>query len=184
MCYWNHVHLSETTARSNPKLQQEPERPSDLSETSGLRERELSFESPTLPQESIRNVYRLIYHNGDFRLQTVEEVKGDFKSRRNRSADPGEWSCRLVNGSGDVLAEEIITAPDHFCTVLDPHLSASREAPQATSMHFDGPHVFQLRLPRSDKAKEIQIHRVTWTTETGDSGNVIEELLAVIPINR
>lgn len=62
--------------------------------------------------------------------------------------------CRLVNLSGEVLAEEIMRAPDMVCRVLD--------RGQLTSFTDEtAPVLFQTRLPRVEGAARLVVTRVT-----------------------
>lgn len=64
---------------------------------------------------------------------------------------------RLLAADGSVLAEEISSAPDQLCTVLDAHAGPG----QPVDYVVPGPVVFQVRLPRADTAVRLDISRIT-----------------------
>ncbi|WP_133795249.1 hypothetical protein [Prosthecobacter fusiformis] len=105
-----------------------------------------------------RRAYLLSLDSGKLSLENTEDIQGDFAMRRGPQE---EWSgmlrCRLVSEEGKVLAEELLPAPDHLCTVLDSYDGT----PKPVSYTVAGPVMFQLRLPRLAAATRLDISRIT-----------------------
>jgi hypothetical protein len=114
--------------------------------------------APVPDPQRYRRAYLLSLDGGKLSLENVQDIEGDFSVRR---APEEEWSgmlrCRLFSAEGVVLAEELIPAPDHLCTVLDAHTGD----PKPVSFAVAGPVVFQLRLPRIAEATRLDVSRVT-----------------------
>lgn len=105
-----------------------------------------------------RRAYLLSLDGGKLSLQNEQDIEGDFAQRRGRQE---EWSgmlrCRLLDAEGKVLAEELLPAPDHLCTVLD----ARDGTAKPVSYTVAGPVMFQLRMPRLNKAARLEVTRIT-----------------------
>lgn len=105
-----------------------------------------------------RRAYLLSLDAGKLSLQNEQDIEGDFAQRRGRQE---EWSgmlrCRLLDAEGKMLAEELVPAPDHLCTVLD----ARDGQAKPVSYTVAGPVMFQLRMPRLNKAARLEVTRIT-----------------------
>jgi hypothetical protein len=108
-----------------------------------------------------KRAYILQLDQGALTLVEQQNIEGDFAPPRR---PPEEWSgmlrLRLLSATNTVLAEEIIPAPDHICTVLDSHdTSGAAAIPVQYTTH--GPVVFQARLPRHADATQLAVSRIT-----------------------
>lgn len=102
-----------------------------------------------------RRAFLLALHQGQLSLQAQEDVEGDFAPAGYKGELwPGMLRCRLVNLSGEVLAEEIMRAPDMVCRVLD-------RGKLTTFTDETAPVLFQTRLPRVEGAARLVVTRVT-----------------------
>jgi len=87
----------------------------------------------------------------------AQDIEGDFAPKRGREE---VWSnilrCRLLSKSNEILAEELLTAPDQVCQLLAPR------SPDGKPFNFTnrGPTVFQVRLPRVKGAHRMEIFRI------------------------
>lgn len=117
-----------------------------------------SAEPENLDPARYRRAYVLSLDAGKLGLESVSDIEGDFGKLRGK---PEEWSgmlrCSLVSAEGSVLAEELLTAPDHVCRVLDGQQASG--TPVAYSR--PGPVLFQLRLPRVPQAVRLDVARIT-----------------------
>lgn len=109
-----------------------------------------------------RRAYMLSLEGETLALEGVEDVEGDFAvPRRQRAEWGGMLRCRLMTQDGKVLSEELISAPDHVCQVLDSRAAGADGLPKPVRYTAPGPVLFQLKLPRLAQARTLQISRVT-----------------------
>lgn len=109
-----------------------------------------------------RRAYVLSLEGDALALEGVEDVEGDFAvPRRQRAEWGGMLRCRLMAEDGKVLSEELISAPDHVCQVLDSRAAGADGKPKPVRYTAPGPVLFQLKLPRLAQARTLQISRVT-----------------------
>ena len=114
--------------------------------------------SPPPDPARFRRAYLISLDGGKLGLENAEDIEGDFASPRRRQEEwTGMLRCRLVSAEGKVLAEELLPAPDHLCTVLD----ARDGTPKPVTYTPPGPVLFQLRLPRRADATRLDIARIT-----------------------
>lgn len=114
--------------------------------------------SPPPDPARFRRAYLLSLDGGKLGLENAEDIEGDFATPRRRQEEwTGMLRCRLVSAEGKVLAEELLPAPDHLCTVLD----ARDGEPKPVTYTPPGPVLFQLRLPRRADATRLDIARIT-----------------------
>ncbi len=107
--------------------------------------------------DRLRTAYMLQLDAGALTLVQAQDIEGDFAPRRRpREAWTGMLRCQLVSSKGAVIAEEVQSAPDRVCTVLDSQSGASRPV----SFTVPGPVVFQVRMPRAADAARLDIFRV------------------------
>ncbi len=117
-----------------------------------------SATSPSPDPARYRRAYLLGLDGGRLSLENTEDVEGDFAQRRVTSEEwPGMLRCRLLSTDGKVLAEELVPAPDHLCTVLDAYDGVAKPV----SYTVPGPVLFQLRLPRLPLATRLDVARIT-----------------------
>lgn len=119
--------------------------------------------SPTPAESGIsrQRVFRLILEDGKCRLDAVEEVSGDFRPPRNRAdVHAGMIACLLIGSNGNVLAEELVHAPDHVCAVLDPNVhdgGAPGERPFASVTELSSVERYlTINVPRKVKRADIE----------------------------
>jgi hypothetical protein len=106
-------------------------------------------------------VLRLVLDGKTCSLEAVEEVTGDFRSRRDTpEAHAGMIVSRLVSAAGNILAEEFTHPPDHVCTVLDPNPDGIL---RPVTLAGVGPQVFQVRFPVELRTEQLEVHRITQT---------------------
>ncbi len=117
-------------------------------------------------------VYRLLADGGQFSLQAVDEVQGDFRQPRAQPSGSGVLSCRLVSGKSGLLASTLVAAPVNFCNVLDPVTGG------AVTYVRPAPQVMQIRLPVVEGADRLEIHGDVSATEPDG----FSRLLASIPL--
>ncbi|GAA5145972.1 hypothetical protein GCM10023213_38360 [Prosthecobacter algae] len=114
--------------------------------------------SPPPDPARFRRAYLLSLDGAKLGLENAEDIEGDFASPRRRQEEwTGMLRCRLISAEGKVLAEELLPAPDHLCTVLD----ARDGTPKPVTYTPPGPVLFQLRLPRRADATRLDIARIT-----------------------
>ncbi|MBB5036225.1 hypothetical protein [Prosthecobacter dejongeii] len=114
--------------------------------------------SPPLDPARFRRAYLISLDGAKLGLENAEDIEGDFASPRRRQEEwTGMLRCRLISADGKVLAEELLPAPDHLCTVLD----ARDGTPKPVTYTPPGPVLFQLRLPRRADATRLDIARIT-----------------------
>lgn len=114
--------------------------------------------SPPPDPARFRRAYLLSLDGSKLGLENAEDIEGDFASPRRRQEEwTGMLRCRLISAEGKVLAEELLPAPDHLCTVLD----ARDGTPKPVTYTPPGPVLFQLRLPRRADATRLDIARIT-----------------------
>lgn len=114
--------------------------------------------SPPPDPARFRRAYLISLDGGKLGLENAEDIEGDFASPRRRQEEwTGMLRCRLISAEGKVLAEELLPAPDHLCTVLD----ARDSEPKPVTYTPPGPVLFQLRLPRRADATRLDIARIT-----------------------
>jgi hypothetical protein len=65
--------------------------------------------------------------------------------------------CRLLSESNAMLAEELLPAPDHLCTVLEPKPGSSEPVKFTVAQ----PVLFQLRFPQ-DQAGGVLLKDSSW----------------------
>ncbi len=123
-----------------------------------------------------KRAYMLSLDKGTLALVGAQDIEGDFAPRRGREE---EWSnmlrFRLLSESHEVLAEELLPAPDQVCHVLDPRASDGKAADFTTP----GPVTFQVRLPRVKGASRLDIFRILQPGEPAT-----ENLLGSFPLPR
>jgi hypothetical protein len=117
-------------------------------------------------------VYRLLADGGQFTLEAVDEVQGDFRQPRAKASGSGVLSCRLVSDQTGLLASTEVAAPLEHCRVLDP------AAAGAVDYLRPAPQVMQVRLPVVEGADRLEIHG----TAQGPGSAVTSRLLASIPL--
>lgn len=104
-----------------------------------------------------KRAYLLSLDQGRLTLVDQQDIEGDFAPKRRK---PEEWSgmlrCRLMSADNQILAEELLPAPDHLCAVLDPQTGDSKPV-NYTAV---GPVVFQVRMPRVKGAVRLDISRI------------------------
>ena len=104
-----------------------------------------------------KRAYLLSLDQGRLTLVDQQDIEGDFAPKRRK---PEEWSgmlrCRLMSADNQILAEELLPAPDHLCAVLDPQTGASKPVNYTVA----GPVVFQVRMPRAKGAVRLDISRI------------------------
>lgn len=119
-------------------------------------------EQTDLDPARFRRAYMLSLEGGALALEAVEDVEGDFAvPRRQRAEWGGMLRCRLMTQDGEILSEELISAPDHVCQVLDSRAAGADGLPKPVRYTAPGPVLFQLKLPRLAQARTLQISRVT-----------------------
>jgi hypothetical protein len=126
-----------------------------------------------------RRAYMLSLDQGKIALVSQQDIEGDFAPERRK---PEEWSgmlrCRLLSAENQILAEELLPAPDHLCAVLDPQSGSTRPV----SYTVAGPVIFQVRLPRLPQAARLDISRIIQPEDAGQPG--LEGSLGSIPLPR
>lgn len=104
-----------------------------------------------------KRAYLLSLDQGRLTLVDQQDIEGDFAPKRRK---PEEWSgmlrCRLMSADNQILAEELLPAPDHLCAVLDPQTGSSKPVNYTVA----GPVVFQVRMPRAKGAVRLDISRI------------------------
>lgn len=126
--------------------------------------------------------YRLTYDQGRVTLQTVEDIRGDFRPRRRPpSRQAGMICCQLLDSFKTVIGEETLPVPGQSCVVLDPNSPASGGEPQAVAYSPPGPHIFQLRLPKHMDATELRITLLAQDTDPAPA-SLSGQVLAAIPL--
>lgn len=106
---------------------------------------------------SLKRAYLLSLDQGALALVQAQDIEGDFAPRRGKDEEwTGMLRCRLMSETNDVLAEELLPAPDQVCMVLDPRSTT------AAPVNFTnpGPILFQVRLPRVKEARRLDIFRI------------------------
>jgi hypothetical protein len=123
-----------------------------------------------------KRAYMLSLDKGALTFLQAQDIEGDFAPKRRQ---PEEWSgmlrCRLLSDTREILAEELLPAPDHLCAVLDPKSGSDKPVPYTAA----GPVVFQVRLPRVKGAARLDIIRIIQPGEPP-----LEGLLGSIPLPR
>ena len=123
-----------------------------------------------------KRAYMLSLDQGALALVEAQDIEGDFAPKR---ASEEVWSnmlrCRLMSESNQLLAEELLPAPDQVCQVLDPR---STDA-QPVNFTARGPVIFQVRLPRVKDARRLDIYRILQPGEPP-----VERLLGSITLPR
>ena len=126
-----------------------------------------------------KRAYMLSLDKGSLTFVEQTDIEGDFSKARRK---PEEWSgmlrCRLMSQNNTVMAEELVPAPDHLCSVLDPN-SGSDKPVQYTAA---GPVVFQVRMPRVKYAVRLDISRIIQPADSTQPG--LEGQLGSIPLPR
>lgn len=123
-----------------------------------------------------KRAYLLSLDKGALAFLEAQDIQGDFAPKRGREE---VWStmlrCRLLSETNDVLAEELLPAPDQVCHVLDPRSDTT----QPVNFTPPGPVVFQVRMPRVNGARKLDIYRILQPGEPP-----VENLLGSIPLPR
>lgn len=116
-----------------------------------------------------KRAYMLSLDQGRLTLVDQQDLEGDFAPKRRK---PEEWSgmlrCRLMSADNQILAEELLPAPDHLCAVLDPQTGSSKPVNYTVA----GPVVFQVRMPRVKGAVRLDISRIIQPGETPLEGSL------------
>lgn len=126
--------------------------------------------------------YRLVLDSGACTLEAVEEIRGDFRRPRAVAWAAGMLSCRLLDATGRVLAEETMPAPDHLCVVLDPLTPGPDGRPAPAALTPSGPVTFQTRLPKFSTAASLEIIRLSGEPAPSAGARPPGQLLASIPL--
>jgi hypothetical protein len=133
---------------------------------------------------SVQRVYRFALEAGRISLEAIEDVRGDFRTRRHSDQhEAGMLRFRLLNSRNQTLAEEVILAPDYVCLVLDQNTSPDGRA-IATRFTPPGPLVFQVRLPVRDDATVMKIYRAQSAARNPADAAPAEALVATIPLDK
>ncbi len=116
-----------------------------------------------------KRAYMLSLDQGRLTLVDQQDIEGDFAPKRRK---PEEWSgmlrCRLMSADNQILAEELLPAPDHLCAVLDPQTGGSKPVNYTVA----GPVVFQVRMPRVKGAARLDISRIIQPGDTPLEGRL------------
>ncbi len=116
-----------------------------------------------------KRAYMLSLDQGRLTLVDQQDIEGDFAPKRRK---PEEWSgmlrCRLMSADSQILAEELLPAPDHLCAVLDPQTGGSKPVNYTVA----GPVVFQVRMPRVKGAVRLDISRIIQPGDTPLEGSL------------
>jgi hypothetical protein len=116
-----------------------------------------------------KRAYMLSLDQGRLTLVDQQDIEGDFAPKRRK---PEEWSgmlrCRLMSADNQILAEELLPAPDHLCAVLDPQTGGSKPVNYTVA----GPVVFQVRMPRVKGAVRLDISRIIQPGDTPLEGSL------------
>lgn len=105
-----------------------------------------------------RRAYMLMLDKGKLSLEETNDLQGYFSLPRRKEEEwTGMLRCRLLDSAGKVLAEDVMSAPDQLCVVLDGRGSE----PKPVQLSVPGPVLFQVRLPHVRDAAQLDITRIT-----------------------
>jgi hypothetical protein len=127
-----------------------------------------------------QRVFRLVADGGVFSLQAVEDLKGDFRKKRQLRWEAGMLCCRLLDARGNVLAEDTFNSPDYVCLVLDPNVPENASRPVRYTP--DGPVVFQVRFPQTEGATRLNVYRLAGQHPPAQQADPPGKLLAAISL--
>lgn len=140
------------------------------------------FAVPLVPPAQQR-AFRFVLNQGQVALEAVEDVRGDFRRRRDAPVRQAGMFCyRLLDAGQRVLAEEIAPAPDYVCVVLDPNTPDATGRPLPVRLTPPEPIVFQVRMPKVESATQIKIYRLTGSPPAALPAEPPGRLLATIAL--
>jgi hypothetical protein len=134
--------------------------------------------APTPISQSTQIVFRLILEDGTCSLDAVEQVQGQFRSRRAApEVHAGMIACRLLGPNHQIIAERWLHPPDHVCAVLDTTTAGTATNPRALTLAGIGPQVFQVHFPAALRGQRMDVYRIHATHP-----NLQETLLLSVPL--
>lgn len=128
------------------------------------------------PRGSINQIFRIVFNNGSYTLDSVHEVSGNFGKRRDDPWSPGMLYFKLSDSAGRLIAAQVVRDPGEPCLVLDESLpGATSGAAQLASV---GPTLFQVNFAGPVQEGILQIYRITVPVRPNTPSESLGDLLA------